>query len=67
LFRIPEFEPPPGEPSWAVIGGLVAAAVICAIVILVVSGCGSQDPCKELVGVIKGIPIFRDKPGCVAP
>lgn len=37
MFPLPEFEPPPGDPSWALIGGLVAAAVVCAIVILVVS------------------------------
>lgn len=37
MFPRPELEPPPGEPGWALIGGLVAAAVVCAIVILVVS------------------------------
>jgi hypothetical protein len=57
----------PIEHRWAVIGGPAAAAIVCAIVILAVSGCGSQDPCKELVGVIKGISIYHDKPGCVAP
>jgi hypothetical protein len=37
LFPPPGEEPPMGEPSWALIGGLVAAAIFCAIVIVLVS------------------------------
>lgn len=37
MFPKPDFEPPPGEPSWALIAGLLAAGAVCFIVILAVS------------------------------
>lgn len=37
LFPKPDFEPPPSEPSWAWIGGLIAVSAVCVIVILAVS------------------------------
>lgn len=37
MFPMPGFEPPPDEPSWAWIAALVAAGVVCMIVVLAVS------------------------------
>lgn len=46
---------------------LLAAVLLCLFLLmtLVASGCTNDGPCpKELVGVIKGIPIYQDQPGC---
>lgn len=65
LFPAPEFEPPERGPSWALLAGLLAAGAFCVVVILLVSGCGaSESGCKELIGLVKGIPVYRD---CEAP
>lgn len=37
LFPMPDLEPPTNEPSWGAIAGLVAAAVVCIVVVLAVA------------------------------
>lgn len=35
IFPMPELEPPPRDPSWALIGGLVAVCYLVAIIVIV--------------------------------